>query len=191
MKSSTKRLLVILGSFALMVASIYVYFSMILPAYDRIQQLRGERLSKQTLLNTQRSAEQAVNELITQFENLRTFQEIVSLSLPRDADIPVILNQIQGTARLSRVNLQSLSFQYLPLEETRNQLVQPIGVVRVSMVLLGNYEGIKEYISSLETNIRIMDLNSLKIDGGAKLTSDILTYNLVVDVYYQSEEINE
>lgn len=187
MKHSTKRLFVILGSFLLLVASVYVYFSLVVPSYNDVQQLRGERQAKQDLLNDQVAAETAVSELIDRFENLRIFQEVVSRSLPRNEDIPVILNQIQGMARLSDVNLQSSSFQYLALEDTGGRLVRPVGIVRMSISLVGSYEGIKDYISALETNVRVMDLNSLRIDGGARLNSNVLTYDLTVDVYYQSE----
>jgi|SRR3989344_872691 len=186
MKSSTRRLLVILASFGLIFGSFFVYFSLIVPTYQEIQKLRAELYSKQALYGDQQRAEEAVGKLVGQFQGLATFQELVSISLPRQADIPSILNQLQGIARLSQISLQSLSFQYLPLPQPKDALIQPIGVIRVNINLFGSYTSLKSYISALETNVRVIDLSSLKIDGGARANQANLIHNIIVDVYYQS-----
>ena len=175
----------ILGSFALIFGSFFVYFSLIVPTYQEIQQLRGELYARQSQYADQQRAEEAINKQVGVFRGLADIQEGISNSLPIEADIPSILNQIQGIARLSRISLQSLSFQYLSLPQPTDPLIQPVGVVRVDINIFGNYASLKSFISALETNVRIIDLNSLRVDGGAG-SSQNLTHNIVVDIYYQS-----
>ena len=185
MRSSTKRILVILASFGLLVGSMYTYLSLIVPTYLDIQKLRAERLYEQDILASQKRAEQAVDKLLGEYESLGKIQEALSILLPRDIDVTSIVNQLQGMARNSQMTLQSVSFQYLPIKESADPFIQPIGVVRATMNLFGTYQGIKSYIQALESNVRIMDLDSLKIDGGARPNREIFNYSLIVDIYYQ------
>ena len=186
MKASTKRLLVILGNFGLIFGSFFIYFSLIVPTYQEIQQIRGELESRRILHAEQQEAERVIEELEGEFVQLAIFREALSNNLPINEDIPSVLNQFQGIARLSRISLRSLSFQYLPLPQTEDLLVRPIGVIRVNVSLTGDYSGLKSFVSLLETNIRIMDLTSLRVDGGAGANPNNLIHNLIVDVYYQS-----
>lgn len=188
MRSSTKRILVILGSFGLMMGSLYVYLSMIIPAYAEIQELRAERQTRLEILAKQTEAQNAINTLIGQYQSIAGTdqQRVIAAMLPTGIDIPSVVNQIQGMARTNALSIQSISFQYLPIKQGENDLVKSVGVIRVSQSLAGSYAAFKNYVQALETNVRLMDLNSLRIDAGARaIVRDVFSYNLVADVYYQ------
>ena len=80
--------------------------------------------------------------------------------------------------------MESLNINLLPLGAvSQSKVIKPPAVVQVSFTLKGSYASIKEYIEALETNVRIMDVKTLAVQGGTE--GEVLTYNVVVDAYYQ------
>ena len=53
----------------------------------------------------------------------------------------------------------------------------------MSLTLSGNYSEIKSYLGSLETNVRVMDVKRLSLNGGTE--GETLSYDIVVNAYYQ------
>ena len=84
------------------------------------------------------------------------------------------------------MRIESFSFQYPPVRPSRASLAEPIGSLRVLVRMKGTYEQLKEYVSDLETNIRLIDVQTLRIEGGGIAGQESLIYNLVLDVYYQT-----
>jgi len=176
-----------MGNFGLIFGSFFVYFSLIVPTFQEIQELRIAVSSRQSIHAEQQDAEIAINNLQGEYTDKVDEREGFSKNLPvEDENIPSLLNQFQGIARLSGISLRSLSFQYLPLPQTEDLLLRPIGTIRVNVSLTGDYASLKSFVSHLETNIRLMDLSSLRVDGGAGANPNNLVHNLIVDVYYQS-----
>lgn len=185
MKTSAKRLLLILGSFALLVASLYAFVSFILPAYNDIQSLRGERDSKVNAIKDAASAEETVKALIDAYSNLSKAEDVFSLILPSGPEIPTLLNQLDGLSRLNGIAIDSTAFGFLALEPSRTELIKPIGKIHINLSLHGKYGDLKTFINNLETNLRIIDIGSLNISGGGSASKEILNYTLEADAYYQ------
>ena len=186
-KASTQRLIVIMGSFALLIGTIYTGLSLVYPSFNVIRELRAERQNKANLINTQNDAEKKIGDLTKQYEGLSTTQDAFSLMLPIKPDIAVLMNQLQGIAKNNSLRLRSTSLQYLPIRQEERMVARGLGVLRINMALSGNYNDLKKLISELETNVRIIDVNYLRVEGGAIPRRDSLSYNLTIDAYYQAE----
>ncbi len=187
-KPSTQRLTIILGSFLLLVGTVYVLVSYVYPTFLDIQELRAERQIRIDLKQTQDDAETKIGDLARQYASLATTQEAFSLMLPIGPEAPSLLNHLQGIARNNSLRVNTISFQYQPIKPSAATLVQGLGVLRATMALNGRYEDLKLFISQLETNVRIIDLNSLQINGGAVPRKDTFDYNVIADAYYQVEQ---
>ncbi len=84
------------------------------------------------------------------------------------------------------------------------QAVKPLGSFTLGLVGLASYEDLKNFLSQIETNIRIFDVQSLSMSpvpvvavlpvGGASgknasstapVSHDLFNYNVVIKTYYQ------
>ncbi len=189
MKATTKRFYSLVGSIALFASALFIYSSLIQPEYANIQTLRGEREAKQQLLLDYKSTSTALNDLLQKYKSFSELQNTLSMSLPLGDESSQVFNQVQGIATLSKVRLDSLSLQYLAIDYANkgSSVIKPIGKLRITMKLIGRYEDFKNFLSTIETNVRIIDVISLGLEGGALSRGANLNYNLVVDTYYQSE----
>ena len=187
LKASTQRLIIILGSFGLMIGTVYMALSLIYPAFLDIQSLRAERQAKIDLKKSQDDAALKIGGLSKQYESLATTQDAFSLMLPITARGPALMNQLQGIARNNFMTLTALSFQYLPIKQVEKTIIQGVGTLRFNMTLSGTYDEMKAFVAQLETNVRVIDLNSLQVEGGAVPRKDTLEYNLIGDAYYQTQ----
>ncbi len=184
MSSAAKRLISVLASFGFIIGAGIVFFSLIIPSSQSIQQLRGERSSIKALVEEERATIESAERLLSRYEDISNLQENLSLALPPSERIPGVVNQLQGITKTTGVLIESLDIQILPIRsDAKGQVANPIGTIQVTMTVKGTYEGIKAYIEAVQTNIRVMDVNSLRVEDGAD--KDVLTYTLVVDTYYQ------
>jgi hypothetical protein len=188
MKQSTKRLYVSLGSLVLIAGSLYVYATLIKPEFLEIQTLRGERQAQSRLLADYKTTIEETNRVLAKYESVSVLQDNFSEVIPPSENIPSFLNQVYGLASLNNVFIDSIEFQYLPIQSVpAGSLIKPFGTLRALVTSSSNYEDMKGFISSLETNIRLMDIDSINISEGAIGSDPMLSYTLVVDAYYQTQ----
>ena len=189
MRASTKRFYSILASIGLIVGSMYIYGSHIRPIYAEIQRLRGERLTEFSVLNDSRVTIEIVTELLRRHQGIAEIEDRLSLSLPFSEEITSLLNQIQGLAGMNNVQVNSMSFQHLPIAYGDSQsILKPVGSLRIIAQINGNYESIKAFLEGIETNVRVIDVRSLRISGGGAAANPTLSSQLIVDAYYQIPE---
>lgn len=167
-------------------AALFIYIKMVQPQYSESQLLSGELDAKSKIYDDQSSAITQVQNLISQSKSLS--KENLSLALPSKENVADILGQLQTISLVSGVSIQSLSLDYLPLISDKSQLsfVKSLGTLRLNLTLFGSYESFKNAIASLETNLRIMDARSLKIQPVVKSPGAFI-YDLTVDTYYQAD----
>lgn len=186
MKPSTYRILSILGSVVLFSAAIFAYTSFIQPAYREIRTLQDKRQSSEDLLKRQENAMVAVKQLSDKYQSLTDLRDVLSMSLPLGERIPEIINQFQGIAQADKIIIESLSLQYLPMVSApADSGVESLGTIKIMARVSGPYKSINSFLDALQNNVRIMDINSIKVERGVARGNDMLTYNLTVDTYYQ------
>lgn len=180
MKSSAKRALSLLVSIVFFVVALVIYALLISPAYEEIVRLRGVLFGKRELIQEQRGAIDKVNSLIQKYQGTSNLQEVVNLSLPNNEELSSVFGQLYAIARFSGVSIEVFGVQPLALKPTKSSsLIKSLGTLRINLRLLGSYDSLKGFVRGLETNIRVMDLISIKKEGD--------THNLVVDAYYQPQ----
>lgn len=189
MRASAKRFYSILVGIGLLFGAVYVYSSYIKSAYEGVQKLRGERSAESKQLGEAKATTQVVSGLLEKYQSVSEIEDKLSLSLPVGEKIPEVLTQLQGLSDLNSIKIDSMSFQYLPIEYAKEKTVlRPRGALRLSLRFASKHDNLKRFISSLETNIRLLDIVSLKIDGGGSTKNPNLNCNLTVDSYYQVKE---
>ncbi len=186
MKSSTYRLLSILGSLAFLVGAVIVYTNLVQPAYNGVQDLRSKKSAIEQTLSQDQQAVSTVNNLLGQYQSLSEIRTALSNTLPTEERVPEAVYQLQGIASTRQMEIQSLSLQYLPVQAAQvGSLIKPLGSLSITARVSGTYQNFKMFLGDLETNVRLMDVSSIKVEGGNVPGNQNLTYTVVVKTYYQ------
>ena len=186
MKTSTKRILSIILAALLFLGILIIYASFIRPELAKISEKRALVVSKENLFNNESGAVSEVQNLISQFQSVASLQETVSLALPREENVTDILNHVQSIANISNIKLVSFSVKPLAFEATKQALVKRLGSLEVAVSAEGSYESLKQFLKSLETNVRISNVVGFRFfsTGGQASTSDY-KLSLTVETFYQ------
>lgn len=188
MKASAKRFSSILVAILFFIASLFIYSSLIQPAYSDIKNLRTEVANRLDFISKNETFIQQVKNLLNEYQNVAKIQETTSLILPLNQNIPQGVNQINGLSKINNLTTELLSVQQLAIKPSKQpNLVKGLGSLRFTFRLTGPYENFKPFLQAMETNINLMDLVSLKIEPPEKAGRDIFSYTLIVDTYYQSD----
>lgn len=194
MRASTKRFTSLLIALLLVALTITVSVSFLAPALTAVSDLRGRISAQNELLATQDDAVERFQNLLALYsDQYRTIDETLRGALPTREDVPSAVNQIQALSRASNLPLQSLTFRYAPLRpQSRTAqtslLSKPIGTLNITFQAAGTYEAGKAFLRALETNIRLMDVKTLKIDPvrrGEEIAPNLFLYTVEVATYYQ------
>jgi len=190
MKSSTKRILSIAFAFIFFLGTIVIYGNFIRAELDTVEEKRSLLVSKESLFETQKTAVGQVQNVISQFQNVGQLRETVSFAIPEDPSVTDALNQFYAIASENRVDFESFSVTQIPPEPTKQLLVSRLGVLKIETSVYGDYEGIKGFLESLETNVRVANVKTANISAfeeGGGLASGLFTLGLSVEMYYQEK----
>ena len=179
MSSSTKRSTSVLLSLLFLVGALAVYANFVRPEFKEVQQLRAMLAAKTQLLENQKTIIAQIQNLLDQFKGAVQLQQTVSMALPTNEDAAAIVQQINAIANANGLVVQAFGLNPLALSPTK------LGSVRGTLRLIGAYDGIKKFLQSLETNVRVMDLVSLRLEQGSKANQDVYAYTVVFNAYYQ------
>jgi len=185
MKTSTKRILSIALAGLFFVGIFVVYSGLIRPELSRIGEERALLASKETLFSNEQSAVTQVERLLGEFQNLADFQNAVSLALPPKANVTDALSQVQAIAGLSGVSVSSFSVRPLAFVASKQPLVKRLGSLAIDLAVFGSYENLKEFIRSLERNVRVANATNWRLSP--QPTGTGINLALSVEIYYQEE----
>jgi len=187
MKASTKRASILLLSAALIVVSLIMYATLVRSAYDSMVNLRSELASQSNLLDVQSEAITQVKSLVAQYQSVAKLEDQLALALPTEEAVSGVMAQLNAIAQSNGASIQSVGITYLPIKSAATSLTfaRGIGTLQLEMKVLSSYESFKRFLQGLETNIRIMEVRSVKIDPVSSISQDLYVYTLTVDTYYQ------
>lgn len=192
MKASIKRTVSLMGSVAFLVAAMMIYSLFIRPEYKLINELRGMFIAKSNLLAEQQSIISQVQNLLAQYQGSASIQQAVSLALPTKEEAAGIFSQLQALAQANDLTIEVFGVQNQPTKSVNNSrgvtnVVKDLGVVQTLLKISGSYNDFKNFLQGVETNIRVMDLVSLKMDKVNHANASFFIYNLVLNTYYQTD----
>jgi len=184
-----------LVAFAMMFVAIIVYVNFTVPAYTELDGRRAELNSLDELYSRKEKAIADVQNVLKDYDSdqkLKGLQDVISSSLPNNPEQSEILNQIRAIAGVNQLALTDLSLnvssvQSVSARATTTQLIKPVAAISAQFKVIGYYADIKGFISSLENNLRIMDVRSVTIDPLGKPDQDYYRADLTVITYYQSK----
>lgn len=195
MKPSTKRALSILFSIFFLIAAIIVYTSLIQPEIGNSTELQSEVASKTNAYQNQKNAVSQVSKLISQFQNAGALQQTLSLAMPIGPSVTDALNQWYVISQNSQASVQSLDIKVGNAFTSSNQpLAKGMGTITVNLGVTGTYDSIKQFLTSVESNARVINVTSFDfrpVIGGQGTTqaqsnpAQLYSLQLTVNTFYQ------
>jgi Tfp pilus assembly protein PilO len=177
------------------------------PTYSEIKNLMLEIEAKEDTLEKKQKLVVDIEKLVSQYEDIEGRVNKVFYALPNEAEIPNVLVQLEALASENGMIFESSNFSKVQQSaqnkatsgnnaasssETTNQqnIIEQIRSVSIDINLTGSYENFKNYLKSLENNIRIMDIMSISFSSSSSFseeeeTSDNFSYSIQLKVYYQ------
>ena len=189
MKATTKRTITIFLAISFLIVSVFVYTSLIKPAYEEAAGLRSKAAALSQTLAVFRSLNEQLQQLFSEYQNLSNLGEQISTVLPSSVNMPYAVGQVAGIASLNRLAIKSLDVKQLAIKPASETLAKGLGTLRFDLKLAGDYEKIKSYLNNIESNLMVSRVVNFKIEkqGGAASANQDLLFGLTVDAYYQSE----
>lgn len=190
MKYTTKRNISLVIVVILIIAALGVFFGLDWPAFKKIGELNGKISQEKSQYEEQYEAVQIAKSIINQYKSLTGVSQTISLSVPREAEIQNVLAQINKIAIQSGLTTQSVNFENITVAQSKKEtLVKNNQITRVDVSLLGSYESFKTWLSAIESNIRLMDVQSISFSGiassEASKNQGIFNFKASLNVYYQ------
>ena len=182
-------------AFVMILAAIIIYVNFTVAAYTSLDERRAELNALDELYSRKEKAIADVQNVLKNYDSdqkLKGLQDVISSSLPNAPQQSEILNQIRAIAGVNQLALTDLSLnissvQSVTAKATSTQLIKPVAAISVQFKVIGYYADIKNFISSLENNLRVMDVRSISIDPLGKPDQDYYRADLTVITYYQSK----
>lgn len=193
MRISTKRILAIGAALLFFIGALLVYFNLIRTETAAVNELRAKVQSRSNLLATQQEVVGQVQNLIAQFQNVGQIQEAVSLAVPTGEQNVGALRQIEAITNAAGVSLSSIDFKAGIAKavgkknaSSTDNLIKRLGVLKVTMNVMGGYDSLKLFLSNLETSMRLANVQSFKYAPSVGINpNDQLT--IETEMYYQEE----
>lgn len=200
MKSSTKQFASAILALFVLVAALILFFELVQPAYSDLSVLKGQLAGQKKMLDTENSTIGQVQKLITKYQNQVSAQEAVAMALPMGVNLSGAIAQIYGLAQANGIVIQNTGISVMAQTAAAtptanvalnsgspNLLLRPTGTIALALTANGNYESLFNFLSGLESNLRLFDIKQVSIQGGSavKPGQDFFTYLITVNTYYQ------
>lgn len=182
--------LIIIAVCILLIAASYLY--LIKPKYSKISEIETKsKENNEAIRNDLASYYLQLEKYSQSYEKID--QEIVdkiNIMLPENSKSEELLSQIEDIVRNRALSLSSIEIE---VDETKSSasnikagankdakgsLPANVGIMKIKLEVLGvNYEKLKNLLSSLENNLRLMDIENLEFSPtDRKASFEISTY---------------
>jgi len=181
------------------VVALLIFFDLVQPEYTDVMQTKGEIAAENDLYQSESQAVAAAQKIISQYQQQENGAGgTVALALPAQEDVAGAVAQVYGIAENDGIMIQSMgvSAPIIQAQSAGAASTTPMGSFSLQVSGTGSYEGFKNFVSGLETNIRILDVRNVSIapvvqtvaKGVAAFNPDLFNFSVTVETYYQASQ---
>lgn len=162
-----------------------VVFWLIIPFYGQINSSKMELKAKQKTLAETQATVNVIQDLAKKYEAMKDELDEINSVLPDKEDLAGLIVSLEAMSSESGIFLKSINFQPKPFQPATMEEVSETGgynALQIQLAALGSYSGFKNFIKTIEKNLRLMDVKTIKFKSGEKEEFDI---NLDLETYYK------
>jgi len=187
------------------IVSLILFFVFVIPLFSSARVMYLNLNQKHQEIEKLKELANNIEKIKQDYGDISEEVEKVLLTLPEEKDLPQLLVQFEKLAINNGLLLESIEFGEISKKkesdfirtiedyETLNQSKKILSIFPNSFVLIrivGSYSAFKNYISSLEKNVRSMDIYSIEFSSSNKSgnlfgNSGVFEFNLGINVYYK------
>ncbi len=196
-----KKVIIILVNLLVSIALVFVFAD---PLWNSVKSLRVDIDKRGQEVKKVEQFLAKVQELEKEYQEMggEGVKDIVSV-LPKEKDLPYLMNQFEVLAASNGLLLESLKFNEEIEREGKDsklsqkklnqteEIIPLFPYLSVEIRLNGSYQGLKSYLEDLENSVRLMDVKEIgfrseRDKGGINLSGlSIFKFTLGILVYYQ------
>ncbi|KKP42230.1 MAG: hypothetical protein UR31_C0017G0009 [Parcubacteria group bacterium GW2011_GWA2_33_14] len=177
-------------SIILIVIIAILIFLFVLPKYQESRALQITLVEKQAEYNGKSVYYAKISDLLLGIENRKDELEKINSSLPPDLFISPLIYFFEKKGSENGLIVKSIVFSELsPISlEKNSSLNTKKGVRNITFTIdiLGNYQGLKNFLYSLERSSRLFQVNTISFASteslGSKKSSQLPAYNFKLEV---------
>ena len=199
MRNTTLIYLSFLIIIVLFGASIYIFFSLGLNEWDKVQESRKELAEREMVLDY-------LNELIAKFREQLSYSNdinqqisLIDATLPSSMKMSEIVAIVEALAQEANIEISQMSFTILSQNQdietsqteslmTSNNLPQ---IITVELDVKANYADLKNFISNIEQEQRLIDLQAIDMNSQAQEDSQESSPNFNLSLSLNTYYINK
>jgi|GEM_PF-6102289 len=187
MKASTKRLLSIFLALALIGAAAFIVLNQSLGKWKKLQGIRQEVAEKTAVRNQLVQIAAKAQELLARFEDVDRQAEPISRAVPAGPKLPEALAILGALASQNNLSLGQVSFDDILIRPDTASAATPRAVpVKVLMTLTGRYTDFKNWLKAIESELRLMDVEEIGIQGiSSKAGEELFSFSVHLTAYFQ------
>ncbi len=174
--------------------SITVFFVMIKPEYQKLQETRKEVAAAQANLETAAKLAKERDELIAKYQGIsKADLDNIKTLLPDSVDNIRLIIQINSLATKNSLSiLRNVDYQAetpgATATQTPGDAQRPYGEFVMSFQTSGQYKNFLTFLSDLEQNLRLVDVTKVEFapadQGTAQSVATSLSYKVTLKTYW-------
>lgn len=169
----------IFGAFVIALA-LFSFWPFVIGRYQQVSALREGLAERESLVDGRQAALDNIAAEYEQFQSRVTGEDRSKFStiISPGVDAANILSSIDSVAAGTGVQLVEVS-----VSENRTQRGASTKSVAITLELEGRYESFSAFLSQLERNVRLMDVQSLEVSANSQ-DANVLTFALSANAYF-------
>lgn len=158
--------------------SVYLVWTIILPKYDYTSALKIETEKQSNVLAKRQDIFQRITDLQNTYQQRYAEFQRLALVVPADKSLPEFVSTIENMASKTGVLINELK-----IESGTGKGV--FNIINFEINTDASYDAISNFLSLIEQNIRLMDVNVISIGNAPGDTStSFLTFQIRAKTYY-------
>ncbi|MBU1178794.1 hypothetical protein KKB69_00420 [Patescibacteria group bacterium] len=144
-------------------AAIAMFLTWTNPYLKEIEELRGQRLAFNEILDTSRQLVELRDNLLSKF-NLITADELSKFSkiIPEKSESINFVFQLSNVAEAKGVIIKNINFyEAVSADSSSSSVDSDYKKLNIDAFFLGSYEGFKALVEEIENSLRLVDINKI------------------------------
>jgi len=160
----------LISSAIIFLVTIALVFIFVMPKYQSTKDLKGEFTQKQAEYNGKSAYYTKIDELIKTLESKKEALEKIDSALTPSFSLAPLVYFLQKKSGEAGLVVSNMSLSGVPKPAGASGIKE----AAFSISLTGNYQGLKDFLSSLDKSARLFEVNLISF-GGAGLSSQDIT----------------
>ena len=158
--------------------SLLLIFVLVLPAYNKLNDLNNQVFEKQISLQSQQEYFKELEDIADKIEDQEESLEKIRSAIPRGSDLANLMNYFQRSASKAGVSMKSVSPALIA-----STIGKKIRASKINLIIAGEYPAFKEFLTMIEKSARLIEVEDISFQSPTE-EGDPFNFNLSTKVYY-------